>query len=69
MSVYMELFYGLDYHQTIPEYVNFEEKTKCRHQAVRWVLLLSNLTVEIAFPIIWGWEPFFHQYGAFTNWT
>ena len=33
------------------------------------LLFLLNLSIEVSFPIIWGWSLFFHQYGAFTNWT
>jgi hypothetical protein len=50
-----EQAYGKDYIRAIHDYVSFDQKTKCHHQAVRWFLFLACIAIEVAFPIIWGW--------------
>ena len=53
----------------ILEYVSFDGSDSSYRQALRLLLLVLNVAIEVAIPFIWGWTAFYNQLHYMTNWT
>ena len=66
---FLEISYGKDFSEEIPKFVSFDKTEKRSRQVMRWILLASVFSLEIAFVLVWGWEHFFNQMKNFTCWN
>ena len=66
---FLHYAYGPDAPKTIHQLITVDDKFSMANLKLVAVLLTLNLSLEGSLIIIFGWRPFLHQYGAFTNWT